>query len=126
MEKSNTTFETKIYDIIYQNTLIDAHCHFQDFSNNEISDIIKKCKENNFSYFLTNSTNKNDFERTLTISNSFKELIPGFGYHPWYLDEPVSNDNWFEEYVDYTKKLDEKKVTYFIGEIGIDGGKPKK
>ncbi len=132
MEKDlylNNSLNEKIiyYNYNYnKNTLIDAHCHFQDFTNEEISSIIIRCKEKNISFFLTNSTNKNDFERTLNISNSNKELIPGFGYHPWYLDEPVNNENWFEDYKNYIKYLEEMKIIYFIGEIGIDGGKPKK
>lgn len=109
-----------------QKLIIDPHVHFQYFDKHQIAEIISKCEEANFSYFLSNSTNSLDFDKTVQLSKDFKQILPGVGHHPWYLEDLVGKENWFEEFVDYTKKLDEDGVRYFIGEIGIDGGRPKK
>jgi Tat protein secretion system quality control protein TatD with DNase activity len=105
---------------------IDPHCHLQYFTQEELINIIAICKEKNLNYFLTNSTCKEDFNQTIEISKTFPGVIPGIGHHPWYLEKMFEKENWFEEYKEYCEQLDMEGVNYFIGEIGIDGGKPKK
>ena len=107
--------------------LIDAHCHFQYFDNEEIGNIITKSKECNITYFLTNSTSFGDFDRTLEIAKSNGSVvIPGIGHHPWYLEPLLEDNEWFDRLKKYVLDLTLYKVNFFIGEIGIDGGKPKK
>jgi Tat protein secretion system quality control protein TatD with DNase activity len=105
---------------------IDPHCHLQYFSREELKIIIGKCNENNLNIFLTNSTCREDFDKTIEISKSCPGVVPGIGHHPWYLEKIVDNENWYDEYKEYCEKLEKEGITYFIGEIGIDGGKPKK
>jgi hypothetical protein len=42
------------------------------------------------------------------------------------LESIMNNENWFEEFKAYCEKLTQNNINHFIGEIGIDGGKPKK
>ncbi len=107
------------------NFFIDPHCHLQYFTIEELTNIIEN-ENANFKYYLTNSTSREDFDKTLEISNKFSKVIPGIGHHPWYLEELVKNDSWFEEFRNFCNSLNDKGINYFIGEIGIDGGKPKK
>ena len=111
---------------------IDSHCHLQDYSKEDLQLILESCEKSNINLLYTNVTNKDDFEKNLIISQTYSsnkiKIISGFGYHPWYLDYPIKNDkNWFEEFKDFIKSnLIDKNINFFIGEIGIDGGKIKK
>ena len=111
---------------------IDSHCHLQDYSKEDLQLILESCEKSNINLLYTNATNKDDFEKNLIISQTYSsnkiKIISGFGYHPWYLDYPIKNDkNWFEEFKDFIKSnLIDKNINFFIGEIGIDGGKIKK
>lgn len=116
----------KMENALSYSFMIDPHCHFQYFSNDEISQIITTCKKENFHYFLTNSTCREDFDTSIELSQNFPEILSGIGHHPWYLESLVENDNWFDDFTEYANKLADKGITFFIGEIGIDGGKPKK
>jgi len=107
--------------------LIDAHCHLQYFSDIELEETLINCEKSNIKMLLTNATFNDDFEKTVNIAEKHKvKVIPGVGYHPWYLDTPFTNPNWFDEFKGYIEKLNERGVKYFIGEIGIDGGRVKK
>ena len=111
---------------------IDSHCHLQDYSKEDLQLILESCEKSNINLLYTNATNKDDFEKNLIISQTYSsnkiKIISGVGYHPWYLDYPIKNDkNWFEEFKDFIKSnLIDKNINFFIGEIGIDGGKIKK
>ncbi len=106
--------------------LLDAHCHLQYFTIQEMAEYIPISKSNNINYFLSNSTSSKDFDKTLELSKEYNEIIPGFGYHPWYLEDIINNETWFEEFKPYIEKLIQNNTKFFIGEIGIDGGRPKK
>jgi Tat protein secretion system quality control protein TatD with DNase activity len=121
MENDNKNEDNEIF-------IIDAHCHFQYFSSDELVTIVKEGIEKGFKHFLSNSTGIEDFNQTKTLTESINSnfysdcIFSGYGHHPWYLEN--LEENWFEN----LKKLceNEKETKYFIGEIGIDGGKPKK
>ena len=111
---------------------IDSHCHLQDYSENDLEKILESCKKENFSILYSNATNNKDFEKNLKISEKYSsdktKIISGFGFHPWYLDYPINNEKiWIEELKEFIKiNLIDKNKNFFIGEIGIDGGKIKK
>lgn len=110
---------------------IDSHCHLQEYKDDELDQVLNSCSQKGLGIIYTNSTNDKDFEKTLEISsnksNKGIKIIPGFGVHPWYLDEVINNvENWFEKFKEYIFSLKNKNIKFFIGEIGIDGGKIKK
>jgi Tat protein secretion system quality control protein TatD with DNase activity len=111
---------------------IDSHCHLQDYTQEELKKILEQCNAKNLNIFYTNATSKEDFEKNIIISQKYTnnkyKIIAGLGYHPWYLDYPLNNqNNWLDEFKSYIKgNLIDKKIKFFIGEIGIDGGKIKK
>ena len=112
--------------------LIDSHCHIQEFADeNELSQLICRLKEKGFCSLYTNATNIKDFESNISISinksSPSLQIIPGIGYHPWYLDYPKDNpDTWYDTFTSTVKEYQSKGIKLFIGEIGIDGGKIKK
>jgi TatD DNase family protein len=110
---------------------IDSHCHLQDYSEEELEKILNKCNKKNLNILYTNATSNEDFDKNINIykkySNNNMKIIPGIGYHPWYLDNPTNNENWFNDFKNYIEQnLISNKIKFFIGEIGIDGGKIKK
>jgi Tat protein secretion system quality control protein TatD with DNase activity len=121
-KKMESNIEEKRVDKL----IIDSHVHFQYFDYEKIMKIITKCEEANFKYYLSNSTTREDFDKTIELGREFPQIIPGIGHHPWYLEDLVNKDIWFDELVEYSNNLDKRGVRYFIGEIGIDGGRPKK
>lgn len=122
---------------------IDCHCHLQYYSKEELKLVTDSCIQKGFVALLTNSTSLGDFDTTFNLANENYtiynknnnltktaivktiHIIPGFGYHPWELQYALEHKNWFEEFKSFLGKLPSSQK-YFIGEIGIDGGKIKK
>ena len=108
---------------------LDSHCHLQDYSENDLKLILDSCQKSNINLLYTNATNIDDFQKNLLISQTYSsdkiKIISGFGYHPWFLDYPINNENWLDEFKTFLKS-NLKDNNFFIGEIGIDGGKIKK
>ena len=117
-------------------SFIDSHCHLQDYTEEELSNILKSCSEINLKTLYSNCTCEEDFQKNLDITlneellknNNISKIIYGIGYHPWSLNYPLKNpDTWFNELTRYINdKLIKNNIKFFIGEIGIDGGKIKK
>lgn len=114
------------------NKFIDCHCHLQYYSKEELKTLLKCCIQRGVIGLLTNSTNPNDFKITLDIVNNNNpinnhdiKIIPGFGYHPWELTYASKHSYWSEEFISFLNTIP-SSIKYFIGEIGIDGGKIKK
>ena len=115
---------------------IDSHCHLQDYTSEDLEKILLDCSKINIKVFYSNCTNYEDFEKNLKITQNtelikktnISKIIYGIGYHPWSLDYPINNkEKWFDEFIKYiNENLIQKNIKFFIGEIGIDGGKIKK
>ena len=125
----NNNLETKI-------NFIDSHCHLQDYAQDDLNNILKNCSIINLKTLYSNCTCEEDFQKNLDIclneellkKNNIKKIIYGIGYHPWSLKYPLNNpDTWYNEFVSFINdKLIKNNIKFFIGEIGIDGGKIKK
>ena len=117
-------------------SFIDSHCHLQDYSQEDLDIILNHCSNNNIKVFYSNCTCESDFQKNLDISqsqeilkkNNINKIIYGIGYHPWSLNYPLNNpEKWFAEFKNFIdEKLVKNNIKFFIGEIGIDGGKIKK
>ena len=117
-------------------SFIDSHCHLQDYTSEDLDNILRDCSKINLKILYSNCTCEEDFQKNLDLSinedlikkNNITKIIYGIGYHPWSLNYPLNNpDKWFNELVTFiNSKLLENKIKFFIGEIGIDGGKIKK
>lgn len=111
---------------------IDSHCHIQEYTDeNELTNLISRLTSKGFCALYTNATNINDFESNINVSlaksSPSLRIIPGIGYHPWYLSYPKEHpETWYNEFISTVKTYQDKGTKLFIGEIGIDGGKVKK
>ena len=76
--------------------MIDSHCHLDHeplYSN--ISDVIKRSKENGLKKILTISTNSKSFENIKEIINLDEIIYGSIGIHP----HESSNDNMDKKFI---------------------------
>ena len=62
---------------------------------------------------VVNGSCEEDWPAVLALAQQYKQVIPSFGYHPWYIKERTAN--WQNKLIEF---LD--KAPSAIGEIGID------
>ncbi len=96
--------------------LIDTHAHIQEFSDDEIRHIQKSM------YVINIACSIEEIERTVDISEKFKNIKYSLGLHPELITNTISYeeiDNMISEF----KKLVNKHMPIAIGEIGYNFGK---
>jgi TatD DNase family protein len=92
----------------------DAHNHFQDsrltpFRKKIVSDILA----GGITSMVVNGSSEEDWQDVLELAQTYKWIVPAFGYHPWYLESVTQK--WRTKLEDL---LDSIPST--IGEIGLD------
>jgi len=98
--------------------LFDAHNHFQDDRfNGRQTELMRECRLIGLSQMVVNGSCESDWPKVLALARAFPEVLPSFGYHPWYLAERT--EDWLAHLRDY---LDQ--IPAAVGEIGLDRWKP--
>ena len=95
--------------------MIDSHCHLDHeplYSN--ISDVIKRSKENGLKKILTISTNLKSFENIKEIINLDEIIYGSIGIHP----HESSNDNMDKKFI--VENANKLKKIIGVGETGLD------
>lgn len=98
--------------------LYDAHNHLQDdrFGGRQ-AELLMACREVGMARMVVNGACEEDWPQVQALAQAHPEVLPSFGYHPWYLHERTAN--WREYLLSF---LD--KVPAAMGEIGLDRWKP--
>ena len=92
----------------------DAHNHLQDERLRPyVGSIMNVVRERGISKMVVNGSCEEDWPDVLTLAQQYPEVLPSFGYHPWYVKERTAQ--WRENLITF---LD--KVPSAIGEIGLD------
>jgi TatD DNase family protein len=94
--------------------LYDAHNHLQDerlWPNRAA--LVQTTRAERVRYMVVNGSNENDWPEVLALAMEFPEVIPSFGYHPWYIKQ--RSDNWERDLAGY---LD--RIPSGVGEVGLD------
>ena len=95
--------------------LYDAHNHLQDVRLGEDhAGMWGALRRENVALMVVNGTTEEDWPRVMELARSNPEVLPSFGYHPWWVRERSSN--WEARLADC---LD--AVPSAVGEIGLDG-----
>ena len=96
----------------------DAHNHLQDerFDSNR-DELVDAARNAGIVRMVVNGSCEGDWPLVAELSKRFPEVLPSFGYHPWYLQERT--DHWQKNLV---QLLDETPSV--VGEIGLDRWKP--
>lgn len=93
--------------------LIDTHCHLNDPSfNDTIDDVLERARRKGVVGCVVPSYDRESLARTAELAQLNPDILfPGFGIHPWFLDEKALQE--LETYV----KMPE---TVCLGEVGLD------
>ena len=96
----------------------DAHNHLQDdrFAANR-TNIVEAARAAGVARMVVNGSCEQDWPIVRELAGQFPEVLPSFGYHPWYLHERTSEwQRVLVEFLDRTPSV--------VGEIGLDRWKP--
>jgi TatD DNase family protein len=98
--------------------LYDAHNHLQDdrFAGRQ-AELLAACRQVGLTRMVVNGACEADWPQVLELARAHPEVLPSFGYHPWYLSERT--EHWRENLAQF---LDQ--IPSALGEIGLDRWKP--
>jgi TatD DNase family protein len=98
--------------------LYDAHNHLQDdrFAGRQV-ELLAGCRQVGVKRMVVNGACESDWPQVLALARAHSEVLPSFGYHPWYLAERTPQ--WLENLAHF---LDQ--IPAAVGEIGLDRWKP--
>jgi TatD DNase family protein len=96
----------------------DAHNHLQDerFAGAQ-AELVETAKHAGVARIVVNGASEEDWPQVAALSRQFPEVLPSFGYHPWYLHERT--ESWqqrLKECLEISGSV--------VGEIGLDRWKP--
>ena len=94
--------------------LYDAHNHLQDERlGTNPAELVAAAVSEGIVKMVVNGSCEEDWPAVLSLARHFSQVLPSFGYHPWYVKERTSE--WREVLVQF---LDQTPSV--IGEIGLD------
>ncbi len=92
----------------------DAHNHLQDDRlRPHLDAVIAAARSIPITRMVVNGSCEEDWPAVLKLARDFPEVLPSFGYHPWYIKERTPE--WRARLVEF---LDQ--VPSAVGEIGLD------
>ena len=94
--------------------LYDAHNHLQDgrLSSN-LEQILRAIGDEPIAKMVVNGSCEEDWPAVLALAEKSPQVIPSFGYHPWYVKQrTLSWQNQLARFLD--------RIPSAIGEIGLD------
>jgi len=96
----------------------DAHIHLQDerFGDQQAA-LMAACTEVGVRRMVVNGSCEADWPAVLALARRYPEIIPSFGYHPWYISERTPE--WQANLARFLEQ-----VPAAVGEIGLDRWKP--
>ena len=96
----------------------DAHNHLQDerFAGAQ-AQLVETARHAGVARMVVNGSCEEDWPQVATLARQFPQVLPSFGYHPWYLHERTKS---------WQKRLKEclEHPGSVVGEIGLDRWKP--
>ncbi len=102
--------------------LIDAHCHLQDSRIiAEHARLVQRANSGGIKYMVCCATCAKDWSDVQKLSLEHNSIIPGYGIHPWFVDNLSST--WKEKLINLLeseKTRLEFHSTPGIGEAGLD------
>jgi len=96
----------------------DAHNHLQDerFGGRQ-AELLQVCRGAGVARMVVCGSCESDWPAVLELARAYPEVLPSFGYHPWYVHQRTPG--WQEHLIQF---LD--AVPAAVGEIGLDRWRP--
>jgi TatD DNase family protein len=94
--------------------LVDAHCHLQDgHLRADIPQVIARARAAGVRRLVCNSDHEGDWDLILRLAETYPEVIPSLGVHPWFVAQ--CSTGWLA-------RLEALVAAYpvAVGEIGLD------
>jgi TatD DNase family protein len=98
--------------------LYDAHNHLQDERLKNRDALIAATRAEGVTKMVVNGACESDWPDVAELARQFPEVVPSFGYHPWYLHE--RSPDWLKN---LNAALDAEPSV--VGEFGLDRWKPE-
>ena len=93
--------------------IFDAHNHLQDARLRGRLEVIAELEALPIAKAVVNGTRPEDWRLVYELARKYKWVIPSYGLHPWYVNQPC--ENWREQ---LELLLREQRAA--VGEIGLD------
>ncbi|HTL18948.1 MAG TPA: TatD family hydrolase [Patescibacteria group bacterium] len=94
--------------------LYDAHNHLQDERLASVrAQVLESVRHENVRGMVVNGSSEQDWPEVLDLARQHPEVLPSFGYHPWFIKERTPN--WEQRLMDFVDQ-----IPAGIGEIGLD------
>lgn len=92
----------------------DSHSHLHDTRvKGDLSQMMDRARQAGVVYVASCATMEENFEQTKILAQTYPEIVPHFGIHPWFIDSLSSR--WKENLQHYLQT-----VPSAVGEIGLD------
>ncbi len=92
----------------------DCHNHLHDARFDGVREaVLVECRKRGLRRMVVNGTHEDDWQDVLQLAQSTPEIIPSFGYHPWYIH--TASENW-----DLNLLRALETIPSCVGEIGLD------
>ena len=98
--------------------LFDAHNHLQDARFTDVNAIVAETSCAGVVRMVVNGACEEDWPLVQQLAAKFPQVLPSFGYHPWYLHERTPD--WQTRLADFL----DATPSAVVGEIGLDRWKP--
>ncbi len=100
--------------------LYDAHNHLQDARFTAPEKLIAEAAGVGVVRMVVNGACEEDWPLVQELAGKFPQVLPSFGYHPWYLHERTAE--WQARLVEFL----DASPSAVVGEIGLDRWKPSR
>jgi len=101
--------------------IYDVHAHMDHFKEEELIEILKRAKEKNIGFIVSNSVDLASAKKVLELSKKFPMIKASLGYYPQDALSKEDNSRKADKFPDLKKLiLENKKIVCAIGEIGMD------
>lgn len=96
--------------------LIDCHVHLDSFTDDEISDVLKRGRNAGVAFVISAGTTLSSSERSIALSAKFPDFFSGVGIHPMDIRHPFTDATY--EHLRRLATSNEKVIV--VSEIGLD------
>jgi TatD DNase family protein len=92
----------------------DSHCHLQDNRyGKDLPEVLRRAEKAGIKYMICCATSEKDWEEVALLAEKYKNIVPSFGIHPWFLE--TLSDNWIDNLEGYLQRIHSG-----VGECGLD------